>query len=203
MTTLTYNGSGQLTSVTEPNPNNAYVTGETVPVITFGYTSGKLTTMEDPDYNTTTYSYDSATGALASVEYPDTTSCQFQAALTLPLDNGKCLTPSSAIVATTTDQSHATTTYTLDQFGNPLTVTDALGHETIYARDANGLVTAMYRPDPTTGITVASSSDPAEPVTTYDYDAYGNLISEMLPDGTQETSIYAYDTDASTARTDR
>ena len=64
---------------------------------------------------------------MSTVQYADQTYCIYQAALTLPLDNGACLTPTCAIAATSTDESNDKTTYTLDRFGDPLTVTDAAG----------------------------------------------------------------------------
>ena len=66
--------------------------------------------------------------------------------MTLPLDNGACLTPTSALAATTTDESGNTTTYTLDRFGNPLTVTDALGNVTTYTCNADEQVTEVQQP---------------------------------------------------------
>ena len=137
--------------------------------------------MEDPDQNTTTYTYDPATGALSKIQYADTTTYKYQAALTLPLDNGAYLTPTADIQATTTDESSNVTTYTLDQFGNPLTVTNALNNTTTYTRNNDGLVTEMVQPN------VANDGSMTGPTTWYYYDSYGNLQSEQSPDGSTQT----------------
>src|SRR5438876_662625 len=57
-TSLGYNGSGQLTSITDPAPGAP----ATTPVTTFGYASttvDRITRLQDPDSNTTTFSYSS------------------------------------------------------------------------------------------------------------------------------------------------
>ena len=67
--TLGYNGSGQLTSITDPAPGAP----ATTPVTTFGYASttvDRITRLQDPDSNTTTFSYSSA-GRVQSLQRPD------------------------------------------------------------------------------------------------------------------------------------
>ena len=67
---------GQLMSVTEPNPG---VMGETQPVTNFTYYPGtdSLETKEDPDLNTTTYSY-RYDGTLQTVANPDGSTLGYQ-----------------------------------------------------------------------------------------------------------------------------
>ncbi len=187
ITTLGYSG-GQLTSITEPTPNNGNVSGETSPEAQFGYTSGKLTSMEDPNSNTTTYAYDPVTGALSMVTYADQTTCEYQAALTLPLDNGACLTPTLALAAANADESGDVTTCTLDRFGNPVTVTDALGNETSYTYNADEQVTEVQQP------AVSNGGAMTTPTTNYTYDpSTGVLTGETDPDGsTQSWNITSY-----------
>jgi len=69
---LGYNGSGQLTSITDPAPGG----GATTPVTTIGYASttvDRITTFEDPNSNTTTFTYNTA-GRVFSLQRPDSVS---------------------------------------------------------------------------------------------------------------------------------
>ncbi len=179
VTTLAYSGE-QLTTITQPIPA---VSGETqAPVTTFTYfvNSGLLATESDANSNLTNFAY-----------YPDLTlnkatatgqpSLVYQsvASASLPQAGGYLL-PVSSIFATSQDQSGNTTTYTLDRFGDPTSVTDALHNTTTYHLDDNGRVTEMDQPNPGTGV----------PVTTYTYDSEGDLLTEHDPNGTTQNWSY-------------
>ena len=94
------------------------------------------------------------------------------------------LTVAADVRATCTDQSSNTTTYTLDPFGNPLTVTDALGNMTTYTRNDNSQVTEVVQP------AVVNGTSTAAPTTVYGYDSDGNLHTERSPDGSTRTWTY-------------
>ena len=72
------------------------------------------------------------------------------------------------------------TTITFDRFGDPTSITDALGDVTTYAYNANGQVTGMTQP---------ATGDGSVP-TAYTYDNEGDLTGETLPDGSSETWTY-------------
>ena len=201
VTTLGYS-NGLLTSITQPDPNNAVVSGEATPVTQLTYTAtAQLAGVVDPDGNQTQYAYDTLTGGLTTITNPDGTVESYQAAQTLPLDNAAItVLPTSAVQATSTDENGDTTSYILDQYGNPLAVTNALGQTTVYVRPAAytasdtglsvpnvaDLATEMDQPDPATG-----QHDSNSPKTYYSYNSLGEMTSETSPDDSTQSWQYA------------
>ena len=109
--------------------------------------------------------------------------------MTLPLNHGAYLTPTSTLAATSTDESGNPTTYTLDRFGNPLTVTDALGNVTTYTCNANEQVTEIEQP------AVSNGGVMTQPTTHYTYTfspSTGLLTNEVEtdPDGSTQSWVY-------------
>ncbi|MBF0474981.1 MAG: RHS repeat protein [Deltaproteobacteria bacterium] len=101
-------------------------------------------------------------------------------------------------VLTAKDPLNNTTTYTYDSAGGLATVTDALGHATritsydpngrpLSLTDPNGLVTSLAY-DARGRLTSRTSGGE---ITTYDYDAAGQLMEIDLPDGS--SLDYTYD----------
>jgi RHS repeat-associated protein len=76
-----------------------------------------------------------------------------------------------------TDARGNTTTYTFNDFNQPLSVKDPLGNVTTFVYDGNGLMTSM--------------TDALGHTTTLAYDGAGNKIAQTDPDGNKTT--YAYD----------
>jgi YD repeat-containing protein len=174
--------STQLAAIDDADPNNSFVSGEATPATNFTYSSSRLATMEDPNGNSTHYYYATGSGRLTYIEYADSSSTyQYQSAFTLPIDNGAYLTPVSAVAATTTDESSNVASETLNRFGDPIDVTNALSATTSYTRDDNSLVTEMVQPAVDNGGTMDN------PTTYYTYDAYGSIASEEAPDGSTQT----------------
>ena len=195
---------GQLMSVTEPNPG---VMGETQPVTNFTYYPGtdSLETKEDPDLNTTTYSY-RYDGTLQTVANPDGSTLGYQSCAVAAFwyqrrqRPGQRGDPAYLVMASTArgtacDGLNNPTTYTFDSYGNVTSVEDPLGNTTLYDRNPSqnepytGLVNEMDQPQVNSGGTMTV------PVTLYGYDANSayqdrNLTSETLPDGTVEQWDY-------------
>ncbi|MBF0525198.1 MAG: RHS repeat protein, partial [Deltaproteobacteria bacterium] len=101
-------------------------------------------------------------------------------------------------VLTAKDPLNNTTTYTYDSAGGLATVTDALGHATrITGYDANGRPLSLTDPN---GLVTSLAYDArgrltsrtsGGEITTYDYDAAGQLMEIDLPDGS--SLDYTYD----------
>ena len=196
-TTLGYNNSGQLTSITAPNPNN----GETTPVTQFGYnqTSGLLNSMTDADGNVTNYAY-RPDDTLETVLDAQGAALTYRAAQSQLYGTtgsgapGSEANPAFLVIAATAravayDALQNPTAYTFDSFGNVTSVEDPLGNTTLYDRNSsngNGLYNGLY-----TGLatemdqpSVANGGTTAPPVTTYTYDPTTAMLSdEYDPDG--------------------
>ena len=85
-------------------------------------------------------------------------------------------------------QTAPTTQYEYDDNGNLVSVTDALGNTTSYTYDALGRLTEETLPDPDG----EGPSNPLEsPVTAYEYDDLGNVLS--ITDALGNTTYYRYD----------
>jgi RHS repeat-associated protein len=89
-----------------------------------------------------------------------------------------------------TDARGNTTTYTFNDFNQPLSVKDPLGNVTKFGYDGNGLLTSTTDPlGHTTTLTYdpagnkVAQTDPAGNRTTYTYDATGRLLSTTDPRG--------------------
>jgi RHS repeat-associated protein len=178
-TSYTFNDDNQLTGVTLPNGKD----------VTFGYTSGQMTSMTVPGGSSgekTTYAYNAA-GLLASVTAPGggTTSYTYNA-MGFPL--------------TVTDPMSLVTTYGYSSGGLLTSVAAPGGGSTKYGYDAAGNVTSMTDPDGSTwtyGYTAASEldkvTDPLGNVATYGYDGDGSQTS--YTDGLGQTTTTSYNAD--------
>ena len=215
-TTLGYNGSSQLTSITEPDPNNDYAADETQPVLAFGYgsTSGPLTSYVDANGNQTLYTY-RPDDTLATVITADGATISYQAVQALFFGTGyyysdgevagsgmpggstnwAYLVPNTTVRGVETDQSGSPTLYTFDTFGDTTSVEDAPANTTVslYSIDDvdYGLVTEVVQP------AVMNGGSAAYPTTYYSYYSDTNeLDTEESPDGSTQTwnSYTTYDT---------
>ena len=220
VTTLTYNSSGQVTTVTNAKSEtttftytNGYLTQIQGPVasatVTLGYDDyGRLETVTDPDGYTTTNEYDSL-GRLLKITYPDDT---FEEVTYNRLD-----------VSAMRNREGHWSRFTYDRVGRLTSardpkgrtvrkewcacgsldkVVDANGHETTWQRDAGGRVTqeshgalvTTYAYENTTG-RLHSVTDPKSQIATYAYGIDDALASVTYTNSTVTTSAisYAYD----------
>ena len=217
-TTLAYDGSGHLHTITDPAGR----------VYTLTWTGSHITQLADSAGRVVAYGYDGSDNltdvwGVGTVRSPSTqdndhaqytyTPAHLMASMRSPNNFGG--PPSTATsmaydaserVTTQTDPlGHATTfTYGPDgglQAGQTL-VTDPAGHKTLDTY-ANGLLTSetkgygtadagtwSYTYDPVT-LGVSSETDPDGNLTTYSYDDHGNKISES--NGLGVTTNYRYD----------
>lgn len=197
-TTFTFNPVGSLASVSDRNGNihilshNKFgqletITNSSGQITTFTYDSfSRVTMITDPTGRNVTYAYDS-TGNLTSV----TNNGGFTTTYAYDIDHN---------MNTITDPTGKSTFFTVDaedrlastsgeggensvayQYSvpteNQMTVTDALGNQTVMTFDNNGLVTQVI--------------DPLGNVTQMSYDTNLNLISQI--DGNGSQTAYTYD----------
>jgi len=190
-----YDGNSLLTSVTdaqnkviESHTYDSSRRGTTcqrangVDAVTVAYTSTGTTTLTDSLSNSTTYNYAPSTMA------------NFITAVTGPTCNSCGATN--------------TTSYSLDQFGNRLTSTDANGNTTTNTYDSIGNLLTRTNTVGSNNLTrtytynsfgeVLTSTDPLGHTTTNTYDSLGNLLTTTTPSpgGTTSGSVttLTYDT---------
>ena len=156
-TTRGYDAAGNLTSLTLPD-NSA---------IAYGYdTAHRLVTLADSAGDTTTLTLDNAGDVTASVTAPQSGPATASSAATYDaLGRRPTLTPAGS--------GHATT-WTWDNDGNALTVTDGLAHKTSFTWDQLNRLTAK--------------TDPANTQFTYTYDAQNHLTTRNTPPVRRPTS---------------
>jgi len=172
-TSYTYDGNGNMLSVTKPDGA----------VTRYTYDSaGNMTSTTDPLGKTTTYTHNNLGQVLTTTDANNRTTTNSYDT------NGNLLQ--------TIDPKGAKTVYTYDSKGNLLTRTDPLGSITTYTYDsANNLVTAK---DTSGGITsftydingnLLTQKDPSGNITTYTYDAMNRptTITDPLGNITQYT----------------
>ncbi len=212
VTTLSYDSSGNVVSVTDP----AGVTTPVVPRIVTTVTdrNGKQSVHTfDPNYNqlsatdelnhTTSYTYDSA-NRVTSVTDPlnRTRSYTYDASgnvLTMTDPAGKVTTftyDTRNNLLTTTDAAAQVTARTYDASNNLLTVTDALGRTTAWTYNANSLPLTMTLPGggvsnyAYTAGRLTTATDPNGVVTNFGYDADGRLLYREDALGKRVTFTY-------------
>jgi RHS repeat-associated protein len=200
-TSLTYDGSGNLTTVT----NDA---GRSV---TVAWSGSHISSISDPAGRSVTYSYDGSANLTDVVDvrggHAQFTYDANHRLLTMrsPRFYGDTTTTPSPVVTNNYDGAgrvdvqtdelgrETTFSYTADGAGSLTVVTDAEGNETAHFYDASHFLrvkvagylsaapaTWLYDYDPTTaGITRVQ--DPRAKVTTMTYDADGNLLSQTDP----------------------
>jgi len=203
-TTLAYDASGHLSTVTDP-------AGRTY---TYTWTGSHITRLADSAGRVVTYSYDAndnltdvvdAGGAHSQYGYNTT---HLMTSMRTPQNYGGAASAvtsmvydSSERVTSQTDANGHVTTFAYGAGGTTLT-TDPSGHETQYTY-TNGLLTKeikgygtaaagtwSYTYDPVT-LGVSTATDPAGDLTTYTYDDHGNKTSQS--DALGNTTNYQYD----------
>ncbi|MEV8443248.1 colicin E3/pyocin S6 family cytotoxin, partial [Actinosynnema sp. NPDC051121] len=218
-TTLTYDGSGHLSTINDPAGHK----------YTVSWTGNRITGLSDTAGRQVTYGYDTA-GNLTDVYGVGTTRTptlknddhmvfgysanHLMTSMRTPRHYGSTATPtpvtsmtwdSADRVLTQTDPTGRTMTFTYGPNGGLQTgqvrVTDASGHKTVYTY-TGGLLTAetrgegtpdagtwTYTYDPVT-LGVSTISDPAGKLQTFTYDDHGNRTSAS--DGSGYTTSYQY-----------
>ncbi|MHB2023834.1 MAG: RHS repeat-associated core domain-containing protein, partial [Mycobacteriales bacterium] len=163
----------------------------------FGYAdgeAGELTSITDPDANTTSFGYDGygellsvtdPTGGRTAFSYGCATGCYDNIGLVYASTTPSGQTTSYAYdgdgrVVSVTDPLGAVSSTSYDGDGNPLSVTDPDANVTVYAYNGDGEVTSV-----TSGYGSAAAS-----TTTTGYDGDGEVVSRT--DGNAATTNYAY-----------
>ncbi len=193
-TTLDYDSNGNLTQVSTPLSGTSPLQHR---VVSYAHDDSShpddVTSVTDPDGNTTDLSYDEAGDLTSSTDAAgdQTTfghnSIGERTSMVAPKGN-----------ASGADPGDYTTTYAYNDYGDPTTVTDPLGHETDYGYDADRNLTSLTDPlDHETDYTYDAANQLTE-ITRADtstlqngYDDDGNLASQT--DGASNTTSYAYD----------
>lgn len=156
--TFTYNSDGNVTKATSPDPDG--LGPLTASDTEFAYdTKQRLTTTTKPDDTTVTIAYDTADNQTSITD-------ERSKVTSFTYDDLNRLT-------STTDRESATIDYDYDAVGQVTKITDALDNETDYEYNSRGWRTKVTQPDPDgAGSLVA-------PVTTYSYDAAGNVTGSV------------------------
>lgn len=224
VTSMTYNGAGQVLTVTNAKSEvttftydaagDGYLTSMTGPltgaVVSMGYDAfGRVETVTQPDGYAVTYTYD-ALNRLTRVTYPDDT---FDGVTFDRLD-----------VAERVDRAGRVTRYFYDRVrrltavrdplsrvirqewcgcGQLLALVDGNGHRTSWTRDARGRVTAEVRADSATTAyaydltgRLLTVTDPDEQVTTYSYAADDRVTNVAYTNATVATPSVSFTADA-------
>jgi RHS repeat-associated protein len=219
-TTLTYDSSGNLQSRSTPlvgqsgtNQSTSYAYGDS-------NHPGDVTSITDPNGKTWSYGYDQY-GDLNKVTDPTSGANVTRSCFDTVGNRTETITPkgSAAGVTCSTSNPSYTSLYTYNAFGQPLTSTDANGHQAVNtydadrnlasAKDANNNqttytydlvseLTQITRPDTSTlkndywpDGTLKSQTDGANATTNYTYDTLGHLAS--VTDPNNRTTGYGYD----------
>ncbi len=179
-TTNTYDGAGNMTSTSTPWVEQPGTNQATVYWHGDASHPGDVTTITDPTGQNSVMTYDSNTGDLLSVTSPtnDKTTYTYDTlgrrlTMVAPEGNKAGGTP-----------SQYTTSYQPNAFGDPLTVTDPLGHITTYTYDEDRNVKTV--------------KDAKTQITTNVYDDMDQLTSVQRADTPQTTLGTAYWPDGST-----
>jgi YD repeat-containing protein len=156
VTTYTYDAAGREVSELDPNPTNGTASGG--PLTTYAYdAAGNVSSVTDPLSHTTDYDYD-ALGRQTEVMQP------------------------TIYDIVTASNVNSTTLTAYDGNTNVLSVTDPNGNETDYAYDQFGNMITMTQPSPD-GIL-------ARPIASYTYDNLGDELS--MTDSMSRETTYGY-----------
>jgi RHS repeat-associated protein len=185
VSTYTHDAQGRIIQITKSDPDGDGPLP--APVTTFEYAgpNGLLSAVTFPDGSRETYEYDHALRLkkIIRADGSEETYVSFPAAVLVDLGSGEgtpqnpaALRDTAAIRVSST-VGGITTTSAVDMWGFPLESVDGEGHTTRYIRNAAGQVVQVIEPDP-------DGEGPLTPsVTSYEYDAKGNRIKMVLPDG--------------------
>jgi RHS repeat-associated protein len=204
-----YNGSGQMTSLTQQSSGKSlaisyYTTGNGAGLISsvassdgrtvhYSYdASGHLTSVQSYDGQTTTYSYDNSSNAatqnaLTAITPPSGPTTSFAYTATGQL----------SAVTTSGGQSQVVTTYSYLPCSGKVNVSDAAGNVSQYFFDAHGLLLKAI--DPLGNVSsatydsdnnVLSTTGPTNLTATFTYDSQGNLLSSTNSLGQTVTFTY-------------
>jgi RHS repeat-associated protein len=199
-TTFVYDGAGNLLSGSTPLVGSAPAVSKTT---TYSYADalhpGDVTSITDADAKVWPETWD-ASGNLASVTDP--LGNKTQGCYDTVGRQTKVIAPkgSAAGVTCATVNPTFTTTMTSNAFGDPLAVTDPLGHQSILTYDANRnrvtvkdalLHTTTSTFDPADELTVVTRPDSPATTLRYDYNADGTVL--RYTDGANHATTYGYD----------
>ncbi len=211
--TLAYDGSGRLTSITQPDPDGTGTLA--APVTSFGYdSSNRLTTRTDALSNSTAFAYGSSHGRLTTITHPDSENIELTAIQTIGLPtatSGNTLAPSNPL-GTLTDERDYDSTFRADRYGYIIEWNNQLGLQTLTERNAAGQVVRLIEADPDgeqssggsgssgggeglpeegiPGGGISGSGPLTSPITIFGYDPDGNLVFQENPDLTTLTWTY-------------
>ena len=197
VTNYTYDDAENLTSVSTPISTHSGTYAAATYAYTDGSHPGDVTSMTDPRGKIWQYAYDTY-GLRATVTDP--TSKVTQSCYDTVGRRTRLITPKgvAASVTCTSSSPTYTTLYTTNAYGDVLTTTDALGHQSVMtyddnrnlktSQDANGHQTSYdyNRDNEVVNIDRPSATDLAT-----DYWADGSLKSQT--DGNGQTTAYTYD----------
>ncbi len=196
-----YDGSGRMTSVTEPSS-----AGEPTKITTITYDSAeRVGTITRPDSTTEEFSAGQEQGwtdsGTSGSPAPSTLLAQVGSTYTDPLDNVTTNRPDWYGLGQTSQMTDAlgnVTTYDLNSNGLATVTIDPMNRITQAAYDSKGNVTEITNPDGST-VTYGTYNSFAEPssmtdelgrITTYTYDAHGNLT--VKEDPMEYVTTYTY-----------
>ncbi len=169
---LTYDTEGRVTSITAPDPDGTG--GQSPAVINMSYdsTTSLLTSLTDPENNTTTFDYGSDL-RLEEITHPGSITESYDSVQSQALDE---LILISEATGTTTSAEGSIGTVQTDGYGYVTEYTDALGNVTTTERNEHGRATQITN---ALGESVS-----------YAYDDVGRLLSSTYEDGTSESWTY-------------
>lgn len=189
--TLTHDLNGQLTRITDHDPDG--IGGLAAAQTDFDYwsASGLLKEIENALDNKTTFDYD-AFERLTTVTEPGSAVYAYEPLIVdglIASGSGTSASPASlpdvSPIGTLTDPLMRTTSGSFNANGSPITQTDGLGNTTNWVYNDNGFATSVTLPDPD------GTGPLAAPVTLYAYDNNHNIDELTQPDGT--TLEFQYD----------
>lgn len=203
-TTLSYDGSGYLSAVTDPAGRSYTITTSSgrisqisdpaSRIVSYSYDgSGNLTSVTDPTGAVIGYTYDSSHRLLTMLD-PN----QHGVSSPTPLTN---VYDTAGRVTSQTDFAGRTTTFDYTSISGATKVTDPAGLVTVdyytNGQRTKSIVgygtadpaTTEYTYDPAVGA-VATVKDPLLHTTTYTYDSHGNILSATDPLGRTVTNTY-------------
>ena len=213
VTTNTYDGHGNLLTVTTPKPNSSTAAS----VTQFAYNSlGELTSITDPLNHVTTLTYTTA-GLIATIKDAQNNVTTYgydthgnRTSVTDALNHQTTFAYDSGDRLTTITYPDSTTSgFTYDSRGRRTSVTDQNGKITTYACDDADRLTSVT--DAASNVTtygydtennLTSIKDANSNTTSFTYDAFGRVTQTSFPSGYVET--YSYDAVGNlTGKTDR